>query len=170
MQVKQFIDDDLSASAAELRRVCKEDLSRPFPYQDCRRVLAAANLSGDDLIPELDLYFSDVAGYCSWGKRLLRFSRSELLTARATLERSFFEKHPEYLPLAALINETDTPTLFADLKLHDELRGKLLALIATLLAAAEPLEPTGADAVPEAAPVYLTAQSSSTQTELPNKR
>lgn len=136
MQVEQLMDAERVAAATELRRICKEDLAKPFPYPDCRLVYAKGGKLADGLIPSLDLYFSDVAGYCSWGKRLLRFSQSELLAARATLTRSFFEKHPEYLPLKALINETETPTLFADLKLHDELRGRLLALIAALLAEA----------------------------------
>lgn len=165
-----MVDHTVAEALVELRRVFKEDLSTPFPYDDCRRVYARAGKIADGLIPDLDLYFGDVAGYCSWGKRLQRLSQAELLAARATLARSFFEKHPEYLPLAVLINETDTPVLFADLKLHDELRGRLLAIIATLLAAAEPPETVGTVAVPEVAPVYLTAQSSSPQTELPNKR
>jgi hypothetical protein len=82
----------------------------------------------------------------------LRLPKDDLIKARATLERSFFEKHPEYLPLAALISETDTPTLRAEIELHDELRGKLLKIISALLSEAKAVEPAVAGASSEAAP------------------
>lgn len=165
-----MVDHTVTEAAVELRRIFKEDLSTPFPYDDCRRVYARAGKIADGLIPDLVLYLGDVAGYCSLGKKLLRLPEEDLLKARATLERSFFEKHLEYLPLAAWINEADTPALFADLEFHDELRGRLLAIIATLLAKADPLEAGGKEAVPEAWQAYVASRHSSPQTELPNKQ
>lgn len=140
------MNEQTLAEAVELERVYHEKLLKPFPYADCRHVMAQVGEFDEGLIPDLDLYFSNVAGYCSWGKRLQRMPRPELLAARATLTRSFFEKHPEYLPLTALINEADTPTLFGDLKLHEELRNRLLAIIPALLAETE-----AADSLPIAA-------------------
>ena len=136
-----MIDHTVTEAVVELRRVFKEDLTEPFPYADCHRLLT--HIEGDDegLIPDLDLFFWDVAKYCSLGKKLLHLPKDDLSKARVMLAESFFEKHPEYLPLAALINETDTPTLSAELKLHDELRARLLAIISTLLAEAEAVEP-----------------------------
>ena len=134
------------AESVEIGRIYQEKLMAPFPYADCRHVRAQAGEQTEGLIPDLDLYFSDVAGYCSRGKRFLRLSKDELLAARKILARSFFEKHSEYLSLSAFINETDTPTLFADLKLHDELRVRLLAIISTLLTEAEAVEPAYAAA------------------------
>ena len=150
-----MVDHTVTEAVVELRRVFKEDLSTPFPYGDCRRVYAGAGKIADGLIPDLDLYFGDVAGYCSLGKKLLRLSANDLLKARATLIRSFFEKHSQYLPLTAFINETDTPTLYADLKLHDELRARLLIIISSLLA-----ETAEAEAAGYALPRYSTQRKS----------
>ncbi len=144
------MNEQMMAEAAELRRIFREDLHKPFPYTDCRRVMAQAGEFDEGLIPDLDLYFGDVAGYCSHGKQFLRLSKEDLLAARKILTSSFFEMHPEYLPLTAFINEADTPTLLADLKLHDELRGRLLAIIATLLAETE---------AADSAPLAATAQA-----------
>lgn len=131
-----MIDHTVTEAVVELRRIFKEDLTGPFPYADCRRLRASSEGTYEGLIPDFDLYFWEVAKYCSLGKKLLRLPKDDLSKARATLTKSFFEKHPEYLPLAALINETATPTLHADLKLHDELRRRLLAVVSTLLAEA----------------------------------
>lgn len=147
-----MIDHTVEETVVELRRIFKEDLSGPFPHGDCRRLRAKAGGIYEGLIPDLDLYFWDVAKYCSLGKKLLRLPKDDLIKARATLERSFFEKHPEYLPLAALISETDTPTLRAEIELHDELRGKLLKIITALLSEAKAVEPAVAGASSEAAP------------------
>lgn len=156
-------DRTLEETLIELQRILKEDLSKPFPYDDCRRVLAKAGVTGADLISYLDLYFGDIAGYCSWGKNLLRMSKDDLNGARALLARSFFEKHPEYLPLTALINETDTPTLFAELGLYDKVRLQLLAVIAELLSEPEASEPLLADALVRATPGWSVRDYPSSQ-------
>lgn len=146
--------DHIEETVVELRRIFKEDLSGTFPYDDCRHLRAKAGGNYEGLVPDLDLYFWDVAKYCSLGKKLLRLPKDDLIKARATLERSFFEKHPEYLPLAALISETDTPTLRAEIELHDELRSKLLKIISSLLSEGKAAEPALAGASSEAAPAH----------------
>jgi hypothetical protein len=66
-----MIVQSLEESAANLRRVFTEELRTPFPYEDCRRVMEEAGMKGASLIPDLDLYLSDLAGYASWGKKIL---------------------------------------------------------------------------------------------------
>ncbi|MGH9846072.1 MAG: YxiJ family protein [Blastocatellia bacterium] len=150
--------------AAGFRQTLEEDLSKPFPYDDCRRVLARAGDIADGdiadgLIPDLDLYFSDIAGYCSHGKKLLNMPKDDLVAARATLERSFFEKHPEYRALAVWINEIETPMLFAEINRHEEVRCKLLELISNLLSDSEIAETVLADKLAEPSPAYSISQS-----------
>lgn len=143
------MERSLEETVIELRRIFKEELSRPFPYDDCRHVRAQDGEIGELLIPHLVLYFMDIAGYCSHGKKLLLLSEDNLRKAQATLAKSFFEKHPEYF---ALINGTNTPTLFAELGLYDKVRLQLLAVIAELLSTPEASEPLLANALGGATP------------------
>lgn len=162
-KTKAMINSFTEEIAAGFRRILEEELSKPFPYDDCRRVLAKAGELADGeiadgLIPDLDLYFSDIAGYCSYGKRLLSLPQNELTAARATLETSFFEQHPEYRVLASWINETETPVLFADLNRHEEVRVRLLELISYLLSDSGAVETRPAGDFAETAPTYLVSK------------
>jgi len=70
-----------------------------------------------------------VLGYCRQGRAILKWPEEEVREARTKLARSFFERYPQYAPLEALINETDTPDLFVKLSLHEKLRTSLLSLL-----------------------------------------
>lgn len=162
-RTKAMINSFMEEIAAGFRRTLEEELSKPFPYDDCRRVLAKAGEIADGeiadgLIPDLDLYFSDIAGYCSYGKKLLGLPQNELAAARATLETSFFEKHPEYRALAPWINEIETPRLSADLSRHEEVRCRLLELISCLLSDSEVVETPPAGNLAETAPTYSVSK------------
>jgi len=123
----------MTESADELRRIFKEELGKPFPYEDCRRVMEEAGMKGAALIPDLDLYLSDLASYASWGKKILDWSRESILEARVKMEKSFFELHPKYLPLASLITEMKTPDLAFQMALYEKLRIEILNLLSQLL-------------------------------------
>lgn len=116
----------------DIIRLCKES-SNPFPYGDCRSLLHRYGESYEDFIPHLDLYLSDIAGYCGWGAGLLNWSRQKIQEALPKIEKSFFEKHPEYGALEGAITKTGTPELYATLRLHEELRRNLLNLLTALL-------------------------------------
>ncbi|MGH9753622.1 MAG: YxiJ family protein [Blastocatellia bacterium] len=120
-------------SADELRRIFKEELGEPFPYEDCRRVMEEAGMKDAALIPDLDLYHSDLAGYASWGKKILDWPRERILEAQAKLAKSFFDLHPKYLPLAPLITEIKTPYLASQMALYEKLRIEMLDLLSGLL-------------------------------------
>jgi hypothetical protein len=108
-----------------------EKSRHPFAYADCRKLLhQGATYEG--LAADLDLYLKDIAGYCTWGRRLLKWSKPEIEKALATLSRSFFEKNPEYKPLESQITEENTPDLYADLVLHEKMRQTLLSLFSLL--------------------------------------
>jgi hypothetical protein len=104
------------------------ELRHPFPYADCRKLYSIAPDTSDGLIPDLDLYVSDLAGYCGRGHRIIRMSAEEFLNMKKAASRSFFEKHPEYLPLREFISEEDTPDLFHDLNRSEEMRASLLKI------------------------------------------
>lgn len=124
---------NMKESADKLRRIFKEELGKPFPYEDCRRVLEEAGMKGAALIPDLDLYLSDLAGYASWGKKILNWPREKMLEAQAKLAKTFFELHPQYFPLAPLITEMKTPDLASQMALYEKLRIEMLDLLSRLV-------------------------------------
>ncbi len=85
------------------------------------------------LIPDLDLYLSDLAGYASWGKKILDWPKEKMMEAQAKLAKTFFELHPQYLSLAPLITETKTPALASQMALYEKLRIEILDLLSGLL-------------------------------------
>ncbi len=112
-----------------LRMLYKTDLLHPFPYDDCRRLLADNGKGFKDLIPSLDAYFSDVGGLCSWGKRSLNWSHEDIDKHAFILRESFFEKYPVFAPLEISIKDKDTPTLFSQLLIYDLMRLTLLDIL-----------------------------------------
>ncbi len=123
----------MKESAIELRRIFKEELGKPFPYEDCRQVMEEAGMKDTALIPDLDIYLSDLAGYASWGKKILDWPREKMLEAQAKLARTFFDLHPQYAPLAPLITETKTPDLASRIAVYEKLRIEMLDLLSRLL-------------------------------------
>jgi hypothetical protein len=120
---------DLETIASELKNLYVEDCRTPFPYAGARRLLQEAGGGYEDLIPDLDLYFSTIAGYCSWGKTILNWPRAKVDEARKRVSDSFFNRHPKYKALEKVINESVAPDLYAELRLHEEMRAKLLELL-----------------------------------------
>jgi len=78
---------------------------------------------------DLDLYFSTLAGYCSWGKRLLTWDDEKVREAKAYATQGFFEKHPEYRSLLPFIDQSD---LNQELGIYEEMRTALFALVISL--------------------------------------
>ena len=112
-----------------LQSLYKADLLNPFPYDDCRKLLADKNGEFEDLIPCLDLYFSDIAGYCSWGKRSLDWTGEKNEEVKRQLQKSFFQKFPQYISLKPHINESNTPKLFNQFLIYDLMRLTLLDIL-----------------------------------------
>lgn len=115
-----------------LQSLYKADLLNPFPYDDCRKLLANKNGDFEDLIPCLDLYFSRIAGYCSWGKRSLNWTSEKIEETRHGLRQSFFQKFPKYAALKSSINEKNTPELFNQLLVYDLMRLTLLDVLSEM--------------------------------------
>jgi hypothetical protein len=115
--------------ADELATVCAGGRLYPFPRADCKKLLEHDNEQYHHLVMHLDFFFTDVVGYCRQGQAILKWPEEKVHEARTRLSRSFFERYPQYAPLEALINETDTPDLFVKLSLHERLRTSLLSLL-----------------------------------------
>jgi hypothetical protein len=122
-----------------------DDHCSPFPYVDCRwlrREFIDANL--DDLIPHLDIWFADIAGIASRGKRLLRLTPEQLSAFRGVLALSFFDKHPEYAWIERHVSQSITPDLFDKFALYHQMRLELVALLDFMLREVLPTPSGGA--------------------------
>lgn len=107
--------------------------SERFPYKDTSKLKKLFDREWEKLNPRFDIYFMDVDGLSSWGRRALKWSPEEMERVQETLEKNFFEKHPEYKFLEEIIDEQDD---FKDLKKYMEknefLRLNMLSILEDL--------------------------------------
>jgi hypothetical protein len=117
----------------DIEDILRSELVHPFPYADCRRILADVNDPRCAmLIPDLDLYFSTVVSRAQTARKIVGWPPEKRLSVQRELDASFFEKHPAYGPLQERISSTATPALHDRLRLCDRLRRELLELLAEL--------------------------------------
>jgi hypothetical protein len=109
-----------------------EESHGPFPYSDCRKLIGKEVKRYEDLTADLNMYFSTIAGYCSWGKRILKWSNDQVKEAEARLEKTFFEKYPQYGALKHLITEANTPDLYKEMTVYESMRALLLSVFSQL--------------------------------------
>jgi hypothetical protein len=119
--------------AAEVKRLYEEEARLPFPYDGCRTLLEGNEDEFEGFITNLDLYFMDIAGYCSSGRAILKWPEEKVREAQGRISLTFFELYPQYSALQNFISESATPDLYEDLTLYEEMRSKLLELFSLLL-------------------------------------
>jgi hypothetical protein len=73
--------DAIRDLAIEIKRLYEEDDRHPFPYEGCRFLLANLGDEFKILIPDLDTYFSEIAGYSSWGPSILKWPEEKVREA-----------------------------------------------------------------------------------------
>jgi hypothetical protein len=100
-----------------------------FPYADCRWLASHEGQPVEDLIPELDMYFSNIAGYSSSASRLGERPASVLRKARKTLALNFFETYPSCERYSGLITSEKTPKLYEQMRIAEQLRLELLEIL-----------------------------------------
>jgi len=102
-----------------------------FPYADCRK-LQAAGSRYSALIPDLDGYLSEIAGYGSWGKRILTWPDDEIEHVLHRVSASFFDRFPMYDGLRPQITAKSVPHLHAAIERGDRVRSILEDLLGRL--------------------------------------
>jgi hypothetical protein len=101
----------------------------PFPYEGCRRLRAAVDDRHDGFIPDLDAYLSELAGYRSWGKRILTWSDDKIAVVANRLSQSFFDRFPTYAELKPILEVTQAPDVRYALQNAEQTREVLLHLL-----------------------------------------
>jgi hypothetical protein len=120
--------DDLLSQFDALR---KRDAG-PFPYEGCRWLQAAARERHDGLIPDLDVYLSEVAGYRSWGKKILKWSDEKIAAVEQRLGQSFFERFPNHAALQPLVTSPKASDVRRALHNVDQTREVLIQLLTAI--------------------------------------
>jgi hypothetical protein len=104
----------------------------PFPSRDIMKV-ADSTERGWDLSGDLNLYWSNIAGYSSWARVMHERPVERLIEARRSLSQDFFEAHPHHQVLRDRITWDDTPDLMRELTLYEDTRLTLIELLDYLL-------------------------------------
>ena len=111
-----------------------------FPYDDIRHIYKTVT-SRKKLTrraikkgfgPDLNTYQMAVSGPCRGCHFVLEWPAEKRQDWADWLNKDFFERWPEYLPVRRWISEANTPELFRDFVLHEEMRVNVLALIRLL--------------------------------------
>jgi hypothetical protein len=117
----------------QIESLYKSGFGGPFPYKDCFLVSDRCGVARGELIPELDLFFGDIAGYASSATTLDQRPSQELLKARSWLSRGdFFERYPRLAVCRDSIAAEEMPDLWRHMKVAEELRTSLLHLLSEM--------------------------------------
>src|SRR5437868_12652769 len=90
---------------AEIGQMVREKPT-PFPYPGCHFALESVENDFECFIPDLDLWSMKIAGYCSWGTKMLRCPREKLIESQSRMTLGFFEQRPDYRALEPYITES----------------------------------------------------------------
>lgn len=87
--------------------------------------------ASDQLIPDLDIFFSDLAGFASSPEMITTRPAEQIERYARVLRESFFARFPEHGAIAKYITQQATPQLFEQLSAAESIRsvvhGMLLA-------------------------------------------
>lgn len=108
-------------------------LNAPFPYPGCKELLNMEGEKIENLIPDLDLYFSNIAGYYSSIKRVSKWPHEKIAEASKHLDQTFFEKHPEYRYLEFINHSKEIQNLFNYISIYERIRITLQSIFTHLL-------------------------------------
>ncbi len=100
---------------------------------ECRRLAQAGGFDYQNLVSDLDTYFYDVWSPGNGVKRLPQKPEAWLCDLQAHLQKSFFERYPQYAALESAINSKDMPSLAQRIAAIDALRQNLILYLSELL-------------------------------------
>ena len=133
IQRKDPVDGSIDRLVLHLAKLYEQAHSHKFPNSGCKFVSRVGGVPWEDIIPDLDLHFSNIADYCSWGKKVLAWPTAKVISVRRQIECSFIEKHPHLLSAWSAVSEENTPDLCESLAVHEEMRLTLISLLNAIL-------------------------------------
>lgn len=104
-----------------------------FPYEECRTLQRDSNADAS-VIPDLDAYLSEIAGYRSWGKRITSWSDEKINEVERRIAASFFDRFPAHSALREIIETDEVPNMNDAIARADQTRVALRDLLQELKA------------------------------------
>ncbi len=102
-----------------------------FPYEDCRTLQRISGAS-PSLVSDLDTYLSDVAGYRSWGNRIVSWSDAKIAEVERRIAESFFDRFPAHAGLRDVIESGEVVHVQRAIARSDRTRATLCDLLREL--------------------------------------
>jgi hypothetical protein len=121
----------LEKSLVDVEKRSLRELWGAFPYSPCREVLQDAPPEFLGLVPDLDMWQSDIAELCSVGKRWLERSNEDVATAIDQLSKDLYDRFPVYAGLRGRIEANGV--LATNIAVYNEYRLELRGLLGDLL-------------------------------------
>jgi len=106
-----LVDRLMSPLAQEIEETYKREMCKRFPNADCQTLVWFAGGDIAEIVTELDLYFSALAGYACSATTLHMRSPKQLLAAKCFLIEDLFEYVPAFARYRHLIEVCDVPEL-----------------------------------------------------------
>jgi len=119
-----------------------KQMIQPFPYDDCRTLLASIQTGDSDFIPDLANYWATLDGHCSWGKRILDWPTDRAVSVLDWVNRPFTVQFPAYVRLWRSITRDSLPNLYGQIVEHDTQLADLGILLGIIIKSrSRPLPP-----------------------------
>jgi hypothetical protein len=115
----------MSPLAQEIEDTYSREMGRRFPNADCQTLVWFAGGDIAEVVTELDLYCSTLAGYASSATTLRLRSPKELLAAKCFLIEDLFEYSPALAQYRHLVEVCDVPELREMVRVYESVRIKL---------------------------------------------
>lgn len=113
-----------------IKQLGEIEFNREFPHEDCKTIAELAT-EYDWIKADLNTFFHSLWSLC-WlahsDKKLMNLSNEDLEKYEDWLDKSFFERFPEYTSAEQFITPMLTPKLYEALNVNEELR-KLLSML-----------------------------------------
>ena len=116
--------------AIELQEFLSDKLAGTFPHRDAKKFAARFGEEGDRFIAAMEVFHSNIAGYCNSGSKWLQASEQRIAECRRDVGKSFFDHYPALRKFEAHLPEF--PDLVEVMTLYEVARKRLIALMATL--------------------------------------
>ncbi len=129
MLLSNEYESQIDGLALEISVHYKVANSKPFPYDDCRKLREQLKETLEDFTSDLAEYHAGIAGFESSVKRWRRWEKERIELAHLVLKSPFYEKYLFYRQLEPVITNENSPRLCAEMSLNEEMRNKLNQLL-----------------------------------------
>ncbi len=122
-------DTTLEELAKTIESSYEDDFLHPFPLEDVTKLRPIDPERWDLLRTYLELFFAEIAGWCSQASRLSQKPERELARVHRNTLLPFFERYPDLKVFQQEITQESTPDLFESMRIVELRRQQLFSLV-----------------------------------------